>query len=433
MTAKQRILPALLSFGLAVGALPAGAQQRQYVTPGDLALIEVPRKESLEDAMSKAPWELGDVKIQPRLSISDLQRVDNVFDASDSSENERVTDWRLTTSAGLDAYLPISEKTLLSAFLRPNYAWWEDNDQLRRLNWSYGVAAYGFLNRLSTRLTLKRSESERLVNSELQIPATIRQDRIALDVDLRLRGPWQLFTSAAHDESRYPNADVLIEQAPNLGSLSRDEDIIGFGIAYDIPARLNVGVGWRRVESTFLDDPDGRSNQGSYPFVKVAIPGNRLKIAAEVGLRELEFVAAETLESRDEVLGTVQTIWQLGRRTNLSVYGGRDLVYSAVDTGGFFNSQRLGTALIWGGARALTVRLFAEGGEEEFESAGDALPGRLDDFGAVGVKIRFPTRKRLTVQLGLVETELDSNFDEFDRSVTVLSSTIGLDLPDLPF
>ena len=59
--------------------------------------------------------------------------------------------------------------------------------------------------------------------------------------------------------------------------------------------------------------------------------------------------------------------------------------------------------------------------------------GRLDDYGVVGVNVQFPIRERLILQLGVTDSELDSNFDEFDRSLTVVRSMIGLDLPDLPF
>ncbi len=429
--AKRQTLLTLLGLGLSLASIPAHAQLRQYVSPSELALIELERQESLESAMRDAPWEVRRLKIQPRISLGDLQRIDNVFDTGD--ESERVTDVRATASAGIDAYLQVGENTILSAFVRPSYSWWKDNEQLRRFNQSYGAAAFGFMDRLSTRLTLKRSESERLVNSELRIPATIRQDQIALEAALRLGGPWQVFGSASYRETSYPNAEDLAEQAPNLARLGRNEDTAGFGVAYDIPNRLNLGLGWRRVESDFQDDPDGRSNRGSFPFVKIAVPGNRVQIAAEVGLRKLDFANEENLASRDEVLGTVQTVWPIGHRTRFSAYGARDLVYSAVDTGGFFNSSRLGAALSRRSSRRLNVQLFAESGRDEFESAGDSLPGRVDDFRAVGVTFRLPVRKRLVVQLGYVDTQVDSNFDDFDRSYRVLRSLVSLDLPDFPF
>jgi len=412
-------------------ANPALAQLRQYAEPGQLAEREIPARETLQERMAAAPWQSGRWRFQPRLSVGDLVYSTNVFDESDLDEQE--SDLRGSATAGIAAYAPVGRDMVFVTFAGPNYAWWRDNEELRRLNWSYGAALFGLFNRLSTQVSVKRTETERAINNELRIPTTLRQDGIALDARIDVAGPWQIFTSAALSESRYPSASNLEDRAPNLDLLARDEEVLSAGVAYDIPGSFNLGVGWRRVDSQFVDDPDLRSNSGQYPFVQFSVPGNRLQLDGDFGLRLLEFDGPSALEETEEAVGTLRISIDLATRTRLSVYGARDIVYSAVDAGGFFSSGRTGVKLGWGEANSLRASVFAETGSDEFQSANGANLGRVDDGSTYGVNLQVPLKWNLVLDLGVSETTIDSTLDEFDRSRTLIRSTVRLSLPDFPF
>jgi hypothetical protein len=355
----------------------------------------------------------------------------NVFDESEASQQQ--DDLRAVAAAGIDAYVGLGENTVFAAFARPSYNWWLDNAELRRLNMSYGAAVFGLFNRLTTELSVKRKESQRLLNNELRVPATLRQDSLSLEGRLGIRGPWQVFGAATVSESRYPNAEALEGRAPELQLLARDEEVLSAGLAYDIADRFNLGLGWRRVESTFVDDPLLRSNRGQGPFLAATISGNKIEIDADLGVRRLEFVRSSTLEETDETVGTLRTSFDVGARTKLTAFGARDIVYSALDAGSFFSSARTGVAASWGDETSLVVVLFAETGRDRFESAGDQNPGRTDDNESYGLRLRIPLRWGLRLDLGASEVRIDSNLDMFDRSLTSVTSSVSLAVPEFPF
>lgn len=420
-----------LALALALATPPVGAQLGQYTPAGEIGEQDVPQREEMRDRMEEAPWRLGRWRLQPRLSIGDLEYSNNVFD--DNDETERQSDLRGGAAAGLDAYVPLGGDFVGAVFVRPSYAWWRDNEELRRLNWSYGAGVFALLNRLSGELSGRRTETERPLNNELRIPTTTRQDTAALQVRASVRGPWQLFGSAHAGETRYPTAVDLEERAPNIGLLARDEETIAAGVAYDIPGKVNLGVGWRHIETEFLDDPSGRSSTGESPFVSISVPGNRLQLNGEVGQRRVEFVEGSSLSETEQVLGSLGATLRLGSRTHLSAFGGRQLVYSGVDSSAYFTSDRAGLSLGWGDTDSLRVRVFSETGSDELESGSGLDPGRVDDATAYGVAVEVPLRWGLELRLGYTETEIDSNFDEFDRSLRGIQSTVRLALPEFPF
>ncbi|MDH3403118.1 MAG: hypothetical protein OES32_13850 [Acidobacteriota bacterium] len=420
-----------LATGLALVAVPLGAQVSQYTAPGDLAPPDTPEREEMRVRMAAAPWHLGRWRLQPRLSIGDLEYSNNVFDEND--ETKRKSDLRGGAAAGLDAYVPLGSDFVGAVFVRPSYAWWRDNAMLRRLNWSYGAGIFGLFNRLSTELSVRRTETEQALNNELRIPTTTRHDRVAFDARVRVRGPWQLFGSVGAGETRYPTAAELEERAPNLGFLARNEDSVSLGVTYDVPGTFGLGVGWRQVDTSFVDDPDGRSSSGRSPFLSFQVPGSRLQLRGEIGQRRFDFTAGSSLRNVEEVVGSLAATLRLGVRTSVSAFGGRQIVYSGVDSSAYFASNRAGLALGWGDDERLRVRIFSQTGSDDFESGNGVNPGRVDDNAAYGLTVEVPLRWGLELRLGYTETEIDSNYDEFDRSLGSILSTVRLALPDLPF
>lgn len=421
----------VLALALLLGAAPATAQLTQYNTPGAELDSTVQTREALRERLAAAPWQAGRWRFQPRLSIGNIVYSNNVFDDNDVEGRE--SDVRGSANAGLEAYRPVNDDVVFVVFASPSYTWWRDNEELRRFNSNYGAALFGLFNRLETEISLRRTETERPVNNELRIPAVIRNDSAAFKGRVSIRGPWQVFATASLGETRYPNADKLAGRAPALDLLARDEQVLGVGVAYDIPSRFNLGVGWRRLESDFVNDPALRSNSGEYPFLELRVPGNKLQLEAEIGLRLLEFDDGSALTEREEAVGRLRAAFEIGSRTTLALYSSRNIVYSAVDVGGYFASDRSGVALARGETDALRASLFFETGSDEFESAGGLNQGRVDDGETYGLRFEIPLRWGLTLDLGAAETTIDSTFDEFDRSLTSVTSSVRLSLPDFPF
>jgi hypothetical protein len=427
-------VPALLValvLGTLLGPGRAHAQLRQYTNPGQIQQEEVPDRKEMRDRMAAAPWHLGRWRFQPRLSLGDVEYSNNVFDDNDVTEQQ--SELRAGAAAGLDGYVPLGRDFVGVTYVRPSYAWWRDHAELRRLNWSYGTGLFGLFNRLSTGLSARRTEVERPLNNELRIPTSTRNDAVSFDARAGIRGPWQVFTAVSSGETTYPTAAELDERAPNLAFLARTEDIVSLGVAYDVPDTFNLGVGWRKIDTHFADDPAGRSSSGQSPFVQVTIPGNRLQLDGEVGRRRLEFREGSNLRETEETVGSLGATLNVGSRTHFSVYGSRQIVYSGVDASGYFTGERSGVALGWGETQGVRVRVFAETGSDSFASGDGVNAGRVDDATAYGLGVEVPLRWGLELRLGYTDTEIDSNFDQFDRSLTGIQSTLRLALPDFPF
>jgi len=414
---------------LALGAPTLEAQLKQYRPAGQLTDAETPDREEMKRRIEEAAWTWGRARVQPRLGLGQVEYRNNVFDESDSAE--QTSDLRASAHAGLEIFLPVGTDSVLVTFARPSYQWWQDTDALNRLNWNYGVAAFGYFNRASAQISARRTEVEQNLNNEVRIPVTTQTDRIGVDGEIEIRGPWKVFGSVVSAGSRYPNAEDLVDYISELTLLERDEEIFSLGVAYDAAGRFEAGLGWRQVETDFLDDPEGRSSSGDYPFLKLSVPGNQLQMTAEVGQRLLEFADSSGLRETEETVGTVRLTVPLGDRTDFALYGSRDIVYSVLDASAFFAGDVTGVSLSWG--RELKVSLFAQSGDDEYTSAGGFNEGRLDSGESFGASITFPLRWGLATQLGYHDTTIDSNFDEFDRTGSSLGLSVKLDLPDFPF
>ncbi len=349
--------------------------------------------------MRDAPWEVRLLKIQPRISLGDLQRIDNVFDTGE--ESERVTDVRANASGG-HRRLPASRREDDPLGVRaPELLLVEGQRAAAPLQPELRRGRFRIHGQVldEARPQIDPSPSASSTASYESLPRSVKI-RSPSTATLRLRGPGRSSALRPTGKRATRTPRISTEQAPNLARLGRDEDTAGFGVAYDIPNRLNLGLGWRRVESNFQDDPEGRSNRGSFPFFKMTVPGNRGRSPRRWACASSTSRTTRTWRPATRCWGPCRPSGRSGIARDSPPTERGICVDSAVDTGGFFNSSRLGAALSRRSGRGLNVQVFAESGQDEFESAGGSLPGRVDDFRAVGVTIRLPVRKRLVLQLG---------------------------------
>ncbi|MCB1033014.1 MAG: hypothetical protein KDD47_04170, partial [Acidobacteria bacterium] len=103
----------------------------------------------------------------------------------------------------------------------------------------------------------------------------------------------------------------------------------------------------------------------------------------------------------------------------------RSLTYSV--TSGFTyaldDRQGLGLELALGNRSSLLV--FTETGEVDY-TAGTPFTERLDDYSGWGARLELGLGRKAEVQLGVEDTEFDSNLPGFDRSVTRITTQIRL-------
>ncbi|MCB1033015.1 MAG: hypothetical protein KDD47_04175, partial [Acidobacteria bacterium] len=278
------LLTSVILFGILCG--PAVAQFRQYTPPGDLQGEPASRREGLEKDVAEARWHLGAIRVQPELTLRNLAWVDDVFVGSG---DENVSDLTAAVAAGLHLYLPIGTKTTLAAYALPEYVWWRDQADRRRLNESYGVGLFAYFNRLTLELAGRSDERLSFATSEIQQQITDSQDQLNADLEIFLRRNLALFASLSSTDFRYllDEAERLDPRIAPFDRLDRDEDILRGGFRVRLRGGLTVDLGVERSEATFRSADNDLSNSGTAPYLALVLDRGPWRINAEAALRSL--------------------------------------------------------------------------------------------------------------------------------------------------
>ncbi len=406
MTQASRSL--WLCTALAAGA--ASAQTPQTVVPGALAIEAQPTRQRIEEGIEEARWRWGKLRVSPRLVLREVGYDDNVTSAPD--EESRVSDFRATVGAGLVSYLPLGEDAAFSAFAGSEYYWWQDTEALRELTVSAGAGVFAYFNRLDIELETRRLESETRINSESDLPVNTLYEGIGLDLEVRPHRAVGLFLGASarsfeHEESRLASL--------RLGALDRDEEILRGGVRVRSTRGHYLALGLERSDISFASDPAGRSSEGTSPLVGFGLDGDRARLDVELVFRDLEFPGADR-DVLEETTGLATAYVDLSPRLDLSFYGYRNLVYSAVALDAFFLERRFGAGLLRRLGRRTSVSGFVETGVAEFGTTAGPDSNRSDDLTAFGVSFALVLGQSSSLRAELTERTTDSDLSAFDRS-----------------
>lgn len=422
-----------LALPAALAACPAAAQFSQYNAPGSLLQRSVSKKEQMEQALDKARWHFGPFRLSPWFAVRDAAYVSDVFSGSSGGPVEQVEedpDFTITVGAGLQGLVPFGSKTFFTFDALPQYVWWQEQEERRRLNGYYGAGLYAFFNRLNAEATVRRAEEQAVLTPELEQRIHSRQDRIAGTLELEITPALFAFVSAEAFEM-----DVLTEdlgddpRLPPFEQLDRQERVLRGGLEYRSGERLRLALGAERSEVEFALDEAGRdrSNSGTSPIVEAAYKGPRIQIDGALAFRSLEPEPGSEFVPFDETTGQLRASWTPKWRLSYMVYGSRGLDYSLDESYSHFTADRLGLAISSKVGRASAVNLFGETGVHDYAVSGIGGPGTLprqDDFTAYGTSIQIQLKDRLQLTLGAVRSELDSSLPGLDRSLTVFQASV---------
>ncbi len=404
------------------------AQLQQYTPPGSLAQTPEERRERLQEAVRKAPWELGAFRLSPSLEIRDASYVDNVFGTRD---DEAVSDFTLTISAGLRGFLPLGSKSILAAHALPEYVWWQDLERNRRWNGRYGAGYYGHFNRFVLELVGDWEESQNFVTPEVLQQITSRRENQQGLVEVGLTRNLWLFTGISF--SSYRNlVDQLDERVASLDVLDRDEDVFRTGLRWHVSDQLRIGAGVERVETEFRDPTNSLSNEGSSPFLDASYEGARLQVRLDAVLRSLDpdGIGSRFTPYQDELEGVLRINYQLRPRLQLAVYGERSPSYSAANDYAYFTRENTGVSLVFTFGSSSNLQLYIEEGRHDYTAklGRIGVAARQDDTMSFGAVAQLELTDSLTLRLGATESEYDSNLPGLDRSVTRIITGISLKL-----
>lgn len=374
-------------------ALPAGvcAQSGQYTAPGELGRDPVDAREALRRAVDEARWRLGPLRLDPWLALRELAWVET-----------RGQDGDLTASlgAGLRGYVPVGSKLVLAAQLLPEYIWWRDRADDRRLAGRYGAALFYHANRIGLEVKASSSDQNDFVSTEVDRQAEVDVTSLEASLDVPLTSRMALFARAGSHDVEITD-DVPL--GGDLSDLDRRSESVEGGLRLRLGSRLTLGLGAGSVETTFDDAARDRSNDGDYWLAELA--WDRAKSGVSVSVRQNDLVGTpgSELETFDETTWRAQLRWSPSRRMGWALYGQRELAYSVAAAEPYYVDERVGVRLTLPVGTRLAASLFYEDGRHRF--AGDL---REDDTTSWGGSLSLPLGRRVRVDVNGRSSEIDA-------------------------
>lgn len=395
-------------------AAPASAQS-SYIAPGSLLERPTSKKEQMENALENARWRLGPLRLAPWFGIRDAAYVSDVFAGSAGQEDP---DFTITAAAGLQGYVPFGRKVFVAFDALPQYVWWRDQEDRRRLNGFYGIGLFGFFNHLNVELTGRRAEEQGVITPELAQRIHSRHEQIEGAVDLEIAPSLFVFGSASAAELRVLVADLGTDpRLPHFEQLDREERLLRAGFEYRRENRFRLALGVERSETEFLDPTRDLSNSGTSPLLEIGYDTPRLKLASAVAFRSLEPERGSQFQAFDETTGQLRLTWAPRWRLSYSLYGSRDLTYSLDRNYSHFTSDRLGLSVSSRLGSASSIEVFGELGTHDYPASLTAA-AREDDFTGYGAALHLQVREPLRVNAGFTHTEIDTQVPGLERDLT---------------
>ncbi|MGD2116537.1 MAG: hypothetical protein PVG07_15900 [Acidobacteriota bacterium] len=410
---------------LCLAWLAAGSVQgqfAQYTQPGSGA--EAPAavdEETLDQAIENARWNAGPLYVEPWVGLRRVTWNTNPFGRTEDREIEG--DLTATVAAGLQAYLPTGPDVVWTVHAVPEYTWWADQDERRRLNGRYGVSGYGFFNRLTLEAGATRSDEQGIVSYEIPVEVSTRRDRGRGSVSLELGAAIALFAEGSVTRSRneIDEEDRLL--GAGLGRLDNTERRARAGIRYEPRDRWRFGVGVERTETELEQDARNLSNSGEAPLLEIVYTGARTTFTATAAFRSLDADEGSDFQSTETTTYSLRGELR-GNRIQPALYANRSLGLALDENQSHFERDLAGLALGVPIGRRTRLQVFGELGRLDFEPIADGTPDREDDVTGYGIGFTMTLGPRFQLRLGGSRTELDSNLPGLDREVTTIDAGI---------
>lgn len=400
---------------------PAQAQFRQYFAPGSLGETEDPLRQQIEQAMERARWRLGPIRLEPWIGIRNIGYVDNVY----GTASNQTSDFTVNAGAGLRAYLPVGSKTMLFARALPEYVWWKDAENRRAWTGRYSAGGYVFFNRLTLEGYANRTEQQSYINAELETPITNRLDSAQVSLELRLLRRLSFVASGSRSEFRIDTEGLDSGQAYWYEALERDEDVLRVGLRYTFNENFAITMGGQRSEADFTQPIYNRSNVGDGLYTTVSFTGKRFSLSLNGARYTVEPKRGSQFTTFESTAGQASLGYRLTDLIGWQVYAGRSLVYSITGATGYYTDTRVGTGLSATVGRRISTRVHYE--EGTFEYPGGELSSFDLDYTGWGASVS--TRVFRGASLGVSWTRGErrgsSSTTRIDRIQTSLSFAGG--------
>lgn len=419
---RSRIAPFFFA-ALLVAAGGAKAQFVQYTQPGGPEDRPEDRRERLEREMEEAPHRLGPARIAPAFGLRDMAYVRNLF----ASEGEADSDLTATLAGGFRAYLRTGPKAVWVAHALPEYVWWRERSEERRLNQRFGITGYGFFNHLTVELAAERDEQQQIQSPEVPRPASGRSDRARITAELKPTGHFSVFATASQSRIESLADDSEDPLVRGLSLLDRDERVARTGVRWTPREGWMVGVGTERSDVEFHDPLLDASSSGTAPVLEAMIDRRRFFLQLDLAARSLEARTGSRFVDFEGTTGSLAVSIRPRQRLEFWAYANRNLVYSLSLAYPYLDDRRHGLAVEVGLGETLALRVFGETGVNDYVAGSFDVPDRRDDLTSFGGSLRVDLPGSVDMGVRVVRTEFDSDLPGADRTLTTggLSVTLG--------
>lgn len=412
----MRIVLTTVALALALAG-PAQAQFTQYFAPGSLGETEDPLRKQIEQAMERARWRLGPIRLEPWIGIRNIGYVDNVY----GTEDGKTSDFTVNAGVGMRAYLPLGSRTVLFARALPEYVWWKDLESRRAWTGRYSAGGYVFFNRLTIEGFANRTEQQSTLNAELETPITNRFDSAQVSVELRLLRRLSFVASGSRSEFRIDTEELDPGQAYWFEALERDEGVLRAGLRYALSDSFAITMGGQRSEADFTQPIYDRSNVGDGLYATVSFTGRRFALSVNGTRYTVEPKRGSQFTTFESTAGQASLGYKLTDRVSWQLYGGRSLVYSISGVIDYYVDARVGTGLSFPLGHRFTARAHYEEGAFEYPSG---VPSALDrDYTGHGLVVTMQVLRRASLVVGATRSEYSAATGT--RSVTRIQTSLS--------
>jgi hypothetical protein len=400
-------------------AVSAKGQFLQFSDPGGPESRPETPKERLEREIAEAPWRLGPLRAAPLVGIRDVAYVRDLLGGTGRS------DVTVTAGAGVRAYLHTGRKVAWIGQVVPEYVWWQNAEDARRLNLSYGIETLGLFNRLTVDAAFSRLEQQRILTPEVTLPVNAGSDRGRLDAELEATGKLFPFILARWNRQEGLVDDRDDPRIETLQLLDREERVARGGVRWRPRTGWTIGLAVERSEVDFDRAELDSSNEGTAPVLELVVDRRQLFFSADLAARSLTAREGSRFVDFDGVTGVVSLNLWPEARTQLWIYANRNLVYSLTPEYPYLDDERIGISAGTGFGRRIFVRGYVETGSNDYVAAPSAAR-RRDDLVAFGGSVRFSATNHLSLVLQAARIDFDSNLLGNDRSYTSGGLTVAL-------
>lgn len=382
----------------------------------------IPKEQQIQRDLETARYRLGPFRLQPLLTLRDIGYSSNVF----GTPEDPISDWSATVSTGVKWTLPFGPKMYFRGEAAPEYTWFNELAERRFLGGTYSASALALFNRLSIEANAETSKELSLLNSETEAPAIRRLTDLSLDAEVDVLRRLSVFGRGQTQRHRYRREEVSrFPDLTRLPELDRDDSVFRAGVRYRFSTALNISMASETSRSEFTLDPS-RDNESKALLLGVHYERPRMYLNLTGGKRDGEPIRNSDFRPYSTTTGSYYFAYTLVAPLEVRLQGQRRVRYGLFESNPYFFETRNGVAVLSGVGRRLALRAFADVGENEYPTTAAAGRFRTDKVLTYGGGFIVRTFRNMALTVIVSQTEYDSNFDNFDRSVIRVQSGLTL-------